>query len=383
MSQGVMYLPLRAGAVVTDLGGTRALVTVEPDGVLEAVVDPTPGTPFRMTARGIELERLSEIAAQISIDRDGTSYGDLVGADGRLDGMVQLASQSTTPWYGPLGLPPLASSSYYDPAADEWIEISTVERDEAQIAVADLLLSQRVDDTALTPEDRSRLEGLRRRGVDAEVRSGSFFGGWRFVSVVWPSVDGTIVSVMGSGAVSSVLEVAVQAAPAAPLQWSAYVRESARGIEVPGVTATSAPRRIDHQTDDRNEWGAEVLDGRLSIYGMNSSFYGTFTPPVGQAITIYRTFDDGFLLITAAGPDMGLQIAVEQAAPAVPDPAAATDSPGTTAPPDDAPGASEPVPLVWVPDHDVAAIVVQIDPNLPYTVRWFDTQGAPVAGPER
>jgi hypothetical protein len=390
------YLPLRGGASIVDLGGTLGLVTTGADGVTDVVVDRPNQIRFQVAAHGIELGRLLEIVREVEMFLNGPGYGDLVGADGGLDGMVRRVTQEANTGYGPLGLQPVAVTSYFDADRGEWVELSMAPRDDERLATADLLISQPIDEAGLSDDERSNLAVLRRLGLAAEVRRPVSDQSWPFDAVVWPSVDGTYVTVTGDASVATLLEVAVQAVRAAPRQWRTYVRETMNGVDIgPGVDDPS-PTVIGSSTS--GQWKAIVQDDTFSLYGPATYAYERFEPPSGPTLRVFRTLDDAFLLATNTWPNAGMRIVVDQPGSDVDpgdaivgnemlpvDTTAPTSDPTVdpTAGGDAEGGADRVVPLVQIGDTPVFGAVVRIDPLLPFTVRWLDGDGAPVDGPAR
>lgn len=383
MRQQGDYQTLRPNAERIDVDGAPALVSVDDDGVLRVMVDRPDTYRFELTAGGIPLERLLEIAREVQVELNGAGYGDLLDADLRLDGMRRRVTREATSGYGPLGLTPMASTSYVDPTTGQWVEITMAPRDDDRLLTADLMWSTRVDDATLSADDLDRLGRLRRLGLEAEVRRSLPGSWWPAAAVVWPSVDGTMVSVTGDLDVSTLLDLSVQAVRAAPRQWQAAVRVTARGYEGP----IADPPVVQIGGDDIAQWQAMVRNDRLEMYGNGFSSFEPFDPPSGPSLTVYRSLTTAVLIATNTWPNDGLQIVVTQPRPSPDDTdhtdaAGTTGTTGTTTPAAGvAPG--EPTKLVQILDRPVYAAAVQIDPDLPFSVTWFDVEGTPVDGPAR
>jgi hypothetical protein len=344
---------LRRDAVRTEVGGRPALVTSTPDGTVVIEVGGSDDQTFLVAGFGMTLDVLARIVATVTVGPAGIDLGDLAAPGGAFDGLERIASGGVAWWPGsPSSTPTQAWSYFVDVGGAQTIQASVSDADDISRLFDDLVLNAPVDLAAIDPAVSSAMFELQAAKGPVELFTNVFSD---LAVLRFPLTDGRVVTVVGDGDVAEFVALAGQLELATGDEWTDAVIATIDGTAI--VEGEARPStQIGRSAPEF--WQAQVSDGWWSVYGPGISGYHRFTPGSGPRLTLYRSLDHAFLLATNTWPNDGRRVVITQ--------------------PELEP---RDLALFQIGDTPVYAVVAEIDPLLPYEVRWLDVPGAPVDGP--
>ncbi len=348
-------------AVRVDAGTRPALVIEHPDGVVQIEVEPPTGdgAPFSVSGFGLGLPELIRIASTVRVDASAIDVGDLLAPGGPFDGLELRASDNVA-WI-PGGFSystPEAMSGFTDESGiGIGIQVSVNPADPTSVLLDGLIGLSRVEASTLSLPGLTGLFALSERFDSVAVDRSDVLIGVNVVRFALP--DSRMVTVIGQIDVDDLLAFAAQLELATPEEWESAII----GTLDLGDGLQAGPQ-VDVQIGGSplGDWQAQVYGWRdsfqLNIFGPNFYVSESLEQQLGPRLTIYRSIDRAFLVATNTWPDPGRRVIITQ--------------PGLE--PND-------VPLVPVGDTALHALVVELNPSLPYEVQWLDRWGAPSPGP--
>ena len=355
------YQRLRRNAVRVDAGTRPAQFIEHPDGVVEIEVRPpaVDGGLFSVFGFGLGLPELIRVASTVRVDASEIDMGDLLAPGGPFDGLGQRAADDIA-W-----IPGGFSNSAADAIsqfADEsgtgiWIQVSVDSADPTTQLLDELIGLTRVQPSTLSLRGLAGLYSLSERFDSVAVARSDVVVGLKVVR--FALTDGRIVTVIGQVDIDELLAFAGQLELATLQEWEAAIIDTFDSGNFP-----QGGPQVDVKVGGPplSDWQAYVYASlasvQLNISGPNFYVSESLDQALGPRLTVYRSIDRAFLVVTNTWPDPGRRVVITQ--------------PGL-----------EPneVPLVPVDDTALHALVVELDASLPYDVFWLDRWGAPAPGP--
>lgn len=354
---GMSYGTMRRGGVVTVAGERQVIVSSSEDGVVSVEVelfDDTGDTPVRVVGFGVGLDAMLGVAAEVDLAWTGNVRRldlDAVESTGALAGLVPriAVDQINLSFDGEHGIP-MAMTDLTDGAS--WARAAVIRQNPEQAQLSELLLRTPLDTAALPIDLQRRLDELARRGLPIAlsrvVDSGVVTGRAQLTA-------DTALLVSTDGTVADVVRLLGSMRPATDDEWVDLLTQSANDL------LTSPTARNDDpfvQVGSGTNWSSEISRSHFSLGTATSGVWERFSHGQGPELVEYRSFDVAFLRATTTFPNEARLVVVTQEGA---DPQRAK--------------------LVEIPDAGVLAAVVELDPTLPYTVAWVDTDDQPVDGP--
>jgi hypothetical protein len=333
------------------------IVSSSDDGVVTVDVEmfgDTGDTPVRVIGFGVGLDKMLTVAAEVDLTWTGNNRRlDLstVESTGALSDLAPriAVDQISLSFDGEHGIP-MAWTDLTDGAS--WARVAIVRQNPEQAQLSELLLRTPID-TALVPLDvQRRLDELARRGLpitlSRAVDSGSITGRAQLT-------DDTTLVVSTEGTPADLLRLLESLRPANDDEWLELLVQSANDLLTYPAARNDDPFV---QAGAGADWSADVSRDRFSIGGGSGGVWEPFSHGQGPELVEYRSFDVAFLRATNTFPNEARFLSVTQDG-----------------------AVRQRVKLVEIPGTGVLVAVVDLDPTLPYTVTWIDTDGEPVEGP--
>ena len=329
--------------VAIDIAGSPALVSASADGVAEVLLRRTvTGSPIAVTAFGLGLDQLLAVVAGVSVTDGDVAVTDdsLVSPGGPLDGLTAVVDGAPS-WspYWPQSYQPQALSYFGDPSTERWIQVGVAGLDVDNILIDEFLLRRPIDESQLGRADRSRLAELELGGRPVELFTSTADDG--IVGAAWFDGRGNEVVAAGDASVSDLLQFVTELAPATADDW----KDAVLG-EHPAPWQQVRPTRIGGSTD--GNWTAQVGQGWFWISDVSSGVSQTWQPPSGPDVTVHRSFDRAYVVITNTWPNDGREVRVTQSS------------------------ATQDATLVQIGDSPFYAVALRIEPAEAFEITWLD-----------